>query len=40
MKRTLLEMTQDILSAIDADEVNSIDDTVEATQVATIIKNC
>ena len=40
MKRTLLEMTQDILSAIDAEEVNSIDDTIEATQVATIIKNC
>lgn len=40
MKRTLLELVQDILSALDADEVNSIDDTVEATQVATIIKNC
>lgn len=39
MKRTLLEMVQDILSALDSDEVNSIDDTVEATQVATIIKN-
>lgn len=40
MKRTLLDMVQDILSALDSDEVNSIDDTVEATQVATIIKNC
>lgn len=39
MKKTLLELVQDILSAIDADEVNSIDDTVEATQVATVIKN-
>lgn len=39
MKRTLLNMTQDILSAIDADEVNSIDDTLEAAQVASIIKN-
>lgn len=38
MKRTLLDMVQVILSAIDADEVNSIDDTVEATQVATILK--
>lgn len=38
MKRTLLDMVQTILSAIDADEVNSIDDTVEATQVATILK--
>jgi hypothetical protein len=37
-KRTLLEMTQDILSALDSDEVNSINDTVEATQVATIIR--
>lgn len=40
MKYTVLEMTQDILSAMDSDEVNSISDTVEATQVATIIKNC
>lgn len=39
MKRTLLDMVQDILSAIDADEVNSIDDTIEATQVASILKN-
>lgn len=39
MKKTLLELVQDILSAIDADEVNSIDDTVEATQVAMVIKN-
>lgn len=40
MKRTLIEMVQDILSALDAEEVNSIDDTLEATQVANIIKNC
>jgi hypothetical protein len=33
-------MVQDILSAMDSDEVNSISDTVEAGQVATIIKNC
>lgn len=38
MKYTLLEMVQDILSDMDADEVNSIDDTVESTQVAQIIK--
>lgn len=38
MKRTLLDMVQTILSAIDADEVNSIDDTIEATQVATVLK--
>lgn len=40
MKRTLIEMVQDILSALDAEEVNSIDDTIEATQIASIIKNC
>lgn len=40
MKRSLLEMVQDILSALDSDEVNSINDTLEAMQVATILKNC
>lgn len=40
MRKTLLEMVQDILSEMDSDEVNSINDTVEAEQVATIIKNC
>lgn len=39
MKKTLLELTQDILLSLDADEVNSIDDTLEATQVAKIIEN-
>lgn len=38
MKMTLLEMTQDILNDLDSDFVNSIDDTVEAQQVAQIIK--
>jgi hypothetical protein len=38
-KMTLLELTQDILSSMDSDEVNSIDDTVESTQVAAIIRN-
>jgi hypothetical protein len=36
-KKTLLQMTQDVLSAIDGDEVNSITDTTEAEQVARII---
>lgn len=37
-KMSLLEMTQDILSDMVSDEVNSIDDTVEAQSVANIIK--
>lgn len=40
MKYTLLEMTQAILSSLDGDEVNSISDTVESAQIATIVKNC
>lgn len=38
-KMTLLEMTQDILSDMDSDEVNSINDSTEALQVAQIIKS-
>lgn len=37
-KMTLLEMVQDILSDMSSDNVNSIDDTEESTQVAQIIK--
>lgn len=37
MAKTLLQLTQNILSAMDSDEVNSVTDTVEAVQVATII---
>lgn len=36
---TLLEITQDILSDLDSDEVNSINDTVEATQVANTVRS-
>lgn len=39
MKMTLLEIVQDILSDMDSDAVNSIDDTVEAGQVAQIVKS-
>lgn len=39
MKQTLLEMTQDILSALNSDQVNSIGDTPESLQVAQCIKN-
>ena len=37
-KMTLLSMVQDILNDMDSDDVNSIDDTEEALQVASIIK--
>lgn len=37
-KRTLLSMVQNILSAMDSDEVNSISDTVESLQVAEIVR--
>jgi len=37
-KLTLIEMTQNILSALDSDPVDSIDETVEAVQVAELIK--
>lgn len=37
-KMSLLELVQDILSDMDSDEVNSIDDTVESAQVAQIVK--
>lgn len=40
MRYTLLDMTQQILSSMDSDEVNSIDDTVESLQVANIIRQC
>jgi hypothetical protein len=38
MKLSLLDIVQDILNEMDGDTVNSIDDTVEAQQVAQIVK--
>lgn len=40
MKMSLLELVQDILNDLDSDEVNTINDTVEAQQVANIVKTC
>ena len=39
MKQTLLEIVQDILSAMSSDEVNSISDTEEAEAVARIVRD-
>lgn len=38
MKYTLLELTQTVLSSMDSDEVNSINDSVESQQVVEVIK--
>lgn len=39
MRTTLLSMVQSILSDMDSEEVNSIDDTVEAQQIASVIQD-
>lgn len=38
MKMTLLEIVQNILSAMDDDEINHIGDTVESLQIAEVVK--
>lgn len=40
MKLTLLEIVQSILNDLDSDEANSIDDSVEAAQIAQLVKDC
>lgn len=39
IKKTLLEIVQEILSDMDSEDVNSISDTLEAEQVANIVEN-
>lgn len=39
MKRTLLEMVQSILSDMDSEPVNSISDSIEAQQIASVIED-
>jgi hypothetical protein len=39
MKRTLLQIVQNILSDMDSEDVNSISDSVEATQVASVVRD-
>jgi len=39
-KLTLLEIVKDVLNDLDSDDVNSVDDTIEATQVANIVRSC
>lgn len=39
MSYTLLEIVQEILSDLDSDQVNSIEDTTEALQVASIVRS-
>jgi hypothetical protein len=38
MKSTLIEVTQGILSDMDADEVNAIGDTIESMQIARVVR--
>ena len=40
MQKTLLQIVQSILDEMDADNVNSIGDTIESIQVASIVRDC
>lgn len=39
MKKTLLEIVQSILNDLDSEEVNALDDSVEALQIASIVRD-
>ena len=39
MKRTLLQIVQNILSDMDSEDVNSISDSIEAEQIASVIRD-
>lgn len=39
-KKTLLDVVQGVLSLLDSDEVNSIADTIEGTQIAYLVREC
>ena len=39
MKTTLLQIVQSILSDMDSEEVNSISDTTEAQQIASVVED-
>jgi hypothetical protein len=39
IKKTLLEIVQNILSDLDSEEINSISESVEAAQVAVVVEN-
>ena len=39
MKTTLLQIVQSILSDMDSEEVNSISDTTEALQIASVVED-
>ena len=39
MKSTLLQVVQSILSDMDSEDVNTISDTIEAQQVASVVED-
>jgi len=39
MKRTLLQIVQNILSDMDSEDVNTIGDTIESQQIASVVRD-